>query len=253
MRKAAFLAALLLAVAGSPAAAQEVVVLKGGTRIELKKPWVKQGNLALLTRSDGTLLSVPVSEIDAAATRAARAAARAPAKAAPPVASSQSPVEAAKAAQEGPKAKVRITDSDVGHEYVGEPAAEGGKAASAEKAAAGPVPAPGEASLQVAGFTQERSGDKLVVRGTLQNSGAGRAVSTRLTVTALDADGKELGSADASLSKGALAGGESVDFVSSIPVGLEGPPAVSVRFTPQWVGGPVAPAFPNAPSASPRQ
>jgi hypothetical protein len=212
---------------------------------------VKQGNLALLTRSDGTLLSVPVSEIDAEATRAARAAARAPEKTSAAVPTSQTPVEAAKAAQEGPKAKVRITDADVGHEYVADPAAERPKDAQAEKSAA-PVSA-GAANLQVAGFTQEQSGDALVVRGTLQNSGAGRAVSTRLTVTALDADGKEIGSADAALSKGTLNGGESVDFVSTIPVGLEGPPAVSMRFTPQWIGGPPPPpAFPNAPSASTR-
>jgi hypothetical protein len=66
----------------------------------------------------------------------------------------------------------------------------------------------------------------------------------------LDANGNELGSADASLSKGALDGGESVEFMTSIPVGMAAP-AVSVRFTPQWVGGPPPPpAFPNAPSAS---
>jgi hypothetical protein len=47
-----------------------------------------------------------------------------------------------------------------------------------------------------------------------------------------------------------LDGGESVEFMTSIPVGMAAP-AVSVRFTPQWVGGPPPPpAFPNAPSAS---
>jgi hypothetical protein len=241
-------AAIVLAAAGSPAAAQEVVVLKGGTRIALKKPWVRQGNLALLTRSDGALLSVPVSEIDAQATRAAREAARAPKPEPAAPAEAATPVEAARAAQEAPKARVRITDADVAHEYVPETA----PAAPGEAASQNAPPAAAESRLYVSGFTQESGDGVLMVKGTLQNGGAGRAVNTRLTVTALDADGKELGSTEASLSKGSLDGGENVEFAASVPVGREGPPAVSVKFTPQWIGGPPTPVFPAAlPPASP--
>jgi hypothetical protein len=56
------------------ASAAEVAVLRGGTKIELKAPLVRQGNTVLLTRADGTLLSLPASELDLAATAAANAA-----------------------------------------------------------------------------------------------------------------------------------------------------------------------------------
>ena len=65
------LSAALSLVIGGSALAAEVVVLRGGTRIELKKPWVRQGNNALLTRADGTLLSVPVHQGCRAETRGA--------------------------------------------------------------------------------------------------------------------------------------------------------------------------------------
>ena len=43
----------------SVAAAPDVVVLRGGTRIELKQPPMRQGNNVLLTKKDGTLLTEP--------------------------------------------------------------------------------------------------------------------------------------------------------------------------------------------------
>ena len=68
-----FTAAVLTAAACGLAVAAlgDVVVLKGGTVVPLKQPIVRKGNTAYLTRADGTLLSVPVSEIDRAATAAA--------------------------------------------------------------------------------------------------------------------------------------------------------------------------------------
>ena len=70
MKKAAV--ALLTALCAGPAFAADVVVLKGGGKIELKQPPVRRGNTVLLTRKDGTLLSVPFSEIDQKATAAAK-------------------------------------------------------------------------------------------------------------------------------------------------------------------------------------
>ena len=110
------LPALLFAAGASLFAAADVVVLKGGTKINLQKPVVQRGNVALLTRSDGTLLSVPMSEIDwkaTAAARAAQASARPPGPAvtAPP----QSPAQAARASRDGPRERVKLTDSDVQH------------------------------------------------------------------------------------------------------------------------------------------
>ena len=82
-RGSAVVAALFVAAAGLALA--DVVVLKGGTVVTLKQAWVRRGNTAYLTRADGTLLSVPVTEIDreatAAANHSAAAAAPAPAEA----------------------------------------------------------------------------------------------------------------------------------------------------------------------------
>ena len=68
-RRSAVAAALFVAAAGLTLA--DVVVLKGGTVVTLKQAWVRRGNTAYLTRADGTLLSVPVTEIDREATAAA--------------------------------------------------------------------------------------------------------------------------------------------------------------------------------------
>src|ERR1700682_2136070 len=94
--------------------ASEVAVLRGGTRIELKSPLIRQGNTVLLTRADGTLLSLPASELDLAATAAANAA---PSKRSSPAAArvSETAAGAPRAGREGPKARVRVTGADVGH------------------------------------------------------------------------------------------------------------------------------------------
>ena len=106
--------------------------MKGGARVELKKPAERRGDLILLTRADGTLLSVRESEIDWKATadlRAARAPARNPSAAvtAPP----ESPAQAARQGREGPRAKVKLTDADVQH--VGEESPEAGEKKAPER------------------------------------------------------------------------------------------------------------------------
>ena len=107
-------AAALFAGTAAFALAGDVVVLKGGTVISLKQPMVRRGNTVYLTRTDGTLLSVPASEIDRDATAAARpgrAGARPGGRAGGvhPRRRGRAPTK------DGPKARVRITDADVSH------------------------------------------------------------------------------------------------------------------------------------------
>lgn len=208
----------LLLFAAASALAADVVVLKGGTRIELKQPWVQQGNNALLTRTDGTLLSVPVSEIDLKATAAARKAPPpkpAPAIAGPPT----SPAEAARAVKEGPQARVKITDSDVGHAAPAE---------GEEKPSGGIT----NSHLEVADFTQEKSGGNLILRGMLRNVGATTATQAKLGVSVLDDQGNRIGSGSATLSGPTVEAGNAVAFTGMVPVGDK--TVGSVRFTPQW-------------------
>jgi len=218
--RAGFLAALLAATAAFAGA--DVVVLKGGTVVPLKQAWVRRGNTAYLTRADGTLLSVPVSEIDREATAAANQA-RPSASAAPAVPPS-TPAEAVRATSEAPKARVRITDADVSHPLDLDAAAatEEGKEAAA----------PGGPRVEVADYTQEFVGEALAVKGSLRNPGQGLAENVRMGVSAFDEKGQAIDGAQAILSKGSIASGQTVDFTASLKVGSK--TVANIRFNPQW-------------------
>lgn len=233
--------AVLMALAAGIAAAGDVVVLRGGVRIELKQAPVRQGNNVLLTQRDGTLLSVPYSEIDSKATAEARAVA----SSAPPVPSAKVPVpetpaEAARATRGGPKARVRLTDADVGH-YL-----ESGSAPGEEKKDESGASGPGR--VDIADYSQSKNGDNLLVRGSLRNLGTTVALNTRLTVAAIDDKGQTINAAEASVSSGTLEPGKTINFTATIPVGSK---AVGVvRFTPQWIAqAPPAEAAAAAPQA----
>jgi hypothetical protein len=237
------LAVALLVGTASFAPAAEVVVLKGGTVVELKEHWVRRGNTAYLTRADGTLLSVPVSEIDREKTAAANHAAAAPQPKAAPAASPATPAEIARATKDTPKARVRITDADVSHPLDLDQAAAPGE----EKKEAGP------SKVEVAEWTQEKNGETLTVRGTLRNVGQANAEGVRLQVYAIDEKGQSIDGAAASLSKGTIEPGQTIDFNGSMKVGER--TVASLRFAPQWAAPkpppPAAGARPAAPAAAP--
>jgi hypothetical protein len=215
--------AVLLLVFPAAASLAEVVVLKGGTVVNLQRPPVRKGNNVLLTRADGTLLSVPASDIDRTATAAANAA---PAPAPPPVAAPPATLaEAARAAREVPKARVRITDANVAHgDSSPEPAAADADAPKETASGAGRV--------DVADYSQEKSGEALVVRGTLRNPGSTSATSVRMTVTALDSKNQPIASGEAGISSAAIEPSKTAAFSITIPVGKVA--VASLRFTPRW-------------------
>jgi hypothetical protein len=222
-------AALALCLAGG-AAAREVVVLRGGVVIELKQPWVLRGRSALLTRKDGTLLSVPVSEIDLEATAAAKSkSASPPARSRPASRSASTPAVAAKVSRNLPKSKVRITDDQVSHTQAA------ALAHGASERADGRTFA-GVARVDVPQYDQERAGSRLIVRGTLRNSGAAPAESLRMSVHALDGKGDTIATADARLSRGSIEPGRTADFTATLDVGETF--VGTIRFFPQWAGAP---------------
>jgi hypothetical protein len=230
-------ASIVLVLAGAVASA-DVIVLKGGAVINLKKPPEVRGNTVLLTRTDGTLLSVRASEIDRGATAAARSTAAAPK---PPVAApapAATLVEAARATREVPKARVKISDADVSHH---EAAAQASGEAAAGEAAPEVDASAGAGRVEVAEYTQEKSGDALVVRGSLKNPGATPAAGVRMSVTAIDTKGQAISSADAGLSNAVIDPSRTVAFSVTIPVG--GRVVGSIRFSPRWISSaPAAPA-----------
>jgi hypothetical protein len=227
-------AAILLTFLFAGVLSADVVVLKGGAVISLKSPPVRRGDTVLLTRTDGTLLSVPLSEIDREATASARAKEGPPAPAATSVPAATL-AGAARAAREVPKARVRITDADVSH---GEAAAAEAEGAAAEgegdKEADSTT---GAGRVEVADYSQEKSGDALVVRGTLRNPGATPAMNVRMTVTAIDSKGQTITSGEAGVSNGVIEPSRTVAFSVTIPVGSR--PVGSLRFSPRWVAPPL--------------
>jgi hypothetical protein len=234
MRWASGLAAAVL-ICAAAALEGDVVVLKGGTVIPLKQPVVRRGNTAYITRADGTLLSVPASEIDRDATAAAN---RPVAAAVPETAPASTPAGAVGAAKEGPKARVRITDADVSHplEYDATTGADKDK----EKKDQGP----GAPKVEVADYTREKSGATLVLKGTVRNVGQGAAENVHMAVTAIDEKGQSIDGANANLSKGTVGAGASVDFNASLNVGDK--TVATLRFEPQWTAPP-----PPAPTPRP--
>jgi len=213
--------AVLLLVFPAAASLAEVIVLKGGAIVNLQRPPVRKGNNVLLTRSDGTLLSVPASDIDRTATAAANAA---PAPAPPPVAAPPATLaEAARAGREVPKARVRITDANVAH----------GDSSPAPAAADAPKEtASGAGRVDVADYSQEKSGEALVVRGTLRNPGSTIATNVRMTVSALDSKNQPIASGEAGISSAAIEPSKTAAFSITIPVGKVA--VGSLRFTPRW-------------------
>jgi len=208
------------------AAAREVVVLKGGARMELSAPMVRQGNVVLLTRTDGTMFSVPASEIDFAATAALKTA---PPPAPPSqavVAAPSSPAEAARAPRS--KARVRITDNDVNHN-LDVPASEAEK----KKAAGGLTPA----RVEVGDYNQSKNGDMLAVHGVLRNVGASTAMGVRVGIAALGDKGETLASSEGTLSGGTIEPGQQIEFSAGLKVGPK--IVTSLRFSPIWTPAPL--------------
>lgn len=247
MRKAIVLMALVATWALAATGFAEVIVLKGGSRLELSKPYVVRGSQAILTLKDGTVLSVAASEIDRDATAAARAAATQ--KAAPPSPpAATSPAEAARAQQGASKAKVHLGDSDVGHDYAPTPDDAGGESA----------PAASDARIEVADWDKTPGDGSVTVHGNVRNSGGTTAQAVGLMVSIRDEDGKTTGSSTASLPSPTLEPGASMPFTASIAAsGKVG----SVRFQPRW-DVPVppkeksgakqgSPASPAAPASKP--
>jgi hypothetical protein len=231
----ATLAVFAVAATSRPAAAAEAVVLKGGGRIELASPPVQQGNNALLTRTDGTLFSVPMSEVDwkaTAALKTQKSEAPKPAVVAPP----STPAEAVRTGREE-KARVKVTDADVGHQA--EPPPANGQE---KKASQMPANSP---RVELLDYTQQKQGDMLVVNGQLQNPGTLPATNVRLAVTATGEDGVQIGSTAAVLSNGTIEGGKTVSFTASIAAGDR--VVAALRFSPQWWSPPPPPPSAGGP------
>lgn len=210
------LAVAVLACLSGIAGADEIW-LKDGRRIVTKKPFVKKGSLALLTTTDGVLLSLPLVEIDLEKTAAekARGAATEPL----PTPSPRKPLTPAEAAKQktGRRAAVVLTDDTIAH-GIGDEAAEKKEG-------------DGEGRVDIANTSVTRSKDGYAFTGSVINGGGGEVSAVAVTVEIVGKDGRTFSSAFAQLAKDTLAPGEKSTFTASAP--LEGE-AASYRYLPHW-------------------
>jgi hypothetical protein len=218
-------AVVVLAFLAGIAGADEIW-LKDGRRIVTKKPLVTKGSLALLTTTDGVLLSIPLSELDLEKTAAEKARRAAPTPA--PTPNLLKPITPAEAAKQkgGRKASVVLTDDTIAH-GIGD---ETGEKREGE----------GEGRVDVANTSATKTKDGYSFSGSVINGGASEVSGVSLTVEIVGKDGKTFSSAFAQIAKDTLAPGEKSTFTASTP--LEGE-AASYRYVPHWqVRIPVKPA-----------
>ncbi len=204
--------------------AAEVVILKDGRTYSLARPVTVKGGQAILNLSDGRLLSVRTSEIDAQKTAAANAATPPKAAAPTPVATpSGSIADAVKAAPKR-KATIIITDADVASGLA--PGADAGT--------------PQEGKVEVVGVTSSKGGGGYSVSAQVVNSGEGDAKGITVAVEAVGEKNATVGSTFATLAKTDLASGERTALQATITTNKN---VVNFRFIPKWrVEVPVKPA-----------
>ena len=228
----------------------DVVVLKDGATIQTSKPYVVKGSQALLTLPDGTLTSIPASQIDAqktAAANAPRVAKPGAAIAAPP----QSPGEAAR--QKGTrKATVVLSDEDILHPLSVGGGSAGGGGAAGERGATGD-------RVEVSGMSSSRENGIITVTGSLQNTGGVEVSGVSVTVEVVGDSNNTLASSFGKIAKDVLQPGEKTTF--SAEFADEG--VTNYRCVPRWqvrvpvshaseAGAPAAPpAGDQTPAAAP--
>jgi hypothetical protein len=210
------------------------VILRDGQVIATKKPYVVKGKIAILTRTDGSLVSIPVEEIDLGKTAAAAAVKPAAPKTEPTPAAPKKPTTPAEAARvkPGKRATVVLTDADVRTSVPAEP--EGEKTEKGD----------GEVSISGTNATRTKSGYS--INGSVVNSGKGDVRGASVTIELVGENSKTLATTRGILAKDLLAPGEKSTFTAEVESETE---AKSFRYLPSWqVTVPVKAAEPGSAS-----
>ncbi|HEV7668097.1 MAG TPA: FxLYD domain-containing protein [Thermoanaerobaculia bacterium] len=203
---------LLVALVAGTTARADWLVLRDGSRLEVKGTWKVSGKQIVFTSIDGKLSSLRGDQVDLeASARATEEAVRA---------SEEAEVESAPAEEVKPKARWSFTDKDFPH-----PQAEGttadvdgdqGGAKTGAKTTPTETPKPG---LEVVVWSQsiDPARNRIRVSGTLQNAGKDMAASIELEIQLVDRQGVVVGAQPAVVQKPSLAPGESTDFSTTFP------------------------------------
>ncbi len=223
--------AVAIAVAPSPRADADLLVLRDGNRVETSGGWEVKGRVVVFKTADGTLASLRLSEVDLEASDRATAEAAARRAAAE---------EAAKKPAEKRKPVLVLTDADIARatetpaegdgETVEEAAAESGEepaagesteaSASGEAAPSTPGSESAEAGkngLVVDSWEQQGDAKGILIRGVVRNDSDQIATGVAVAVRIYDDAGGLLSRATAPLDDAVLPPGASADFRAFFP------------------------------------
>ncbi len=191
------------------AAAADWLVLRDGSRIEVKGAWKVSGKQIVFTEmEEGRLSSIrgDLVDLDASA-RATEEALHAP----------DAAVADPSGVETKPKARWSFSDKDFTRAAaVEEPSVADGGEDGAEGAKAPPAP---KSDLDVVVWSQsvEPARNRIKVSGTLLNGGKNMAASVVLEVQLIDRQGVVVGAQSAVLQRTSLAPGETSDFSTTFP------------------------------------
>jgi hypothetical protein len=199
------------------------IVLKGGKTLTTSRPLVVKGKNAVVTLKDGTVVSLPLAEIDEPKTAEANKR-KVSVEAAPNVRKPETPAEAARV-KNSRKAAISLTDDDVSH-----PFGPGGTTQAQGKEE-------GDGRVEVVSVTVKKEKSGYTLSGSVFNSGKADVLAVAVTVEAVGEDNKTLATAFANIAKDTLTPGEKSAFTAEIPV--EGA-VTNFRYVPHWQSNPIA-------------
>jgi hypothetical protein len=234
MRLISLFVTCLITVLAVRSASGADVILKDGQSIAVAKPYVVKGKMAILTRTDGSLVSIPVDDVDVEKTAAAAAkpASPAPEPTPAPVKKATTPAEAARA-KAGKRSTVVLTDAEVRSSVPAGPSGE-----TKEK---------GDGAVSISGANATRTKSGYTINGSVVNSGKGDVQGITVTIELVGESGTAMLTTQGTLAKDALAPGEKATFTAEVESETE---AKSIRYVPSWqVTMPVKVAEPSGGSS----
>jgi hypothetical protein len=217
-RRPALLGALgfsaLLVLPGTVGA--DWLVTREGARMEIQGHWQVKGKLVVFTRTDGTLASLRLSEVDLEASERLTAEAVEAAVAA----ETEEATRQAAPEPEKKKSKFVLTDADF-RKPEAPPAAEGeeGKAQTVTPEGQEVGESASQETVVVGSWRQaaRTEGDGLDIFGVLQNTGNELATDVALTVELFAETGEQLGTSQAVLSAPGIRPNASITFRAAFP------------------------------------
>jgi len=208
--------ALLSGLAGALPAVADSIVLTDGRTLQSAGPYMVKGRQALIKQPDGTLVSIPLAEIDVEKTAAARQMSEAPAST--PTPSVRKPLTPAEAARQksGRKAALVLTDDEVA-QSIG--STDGEKKEEIEE------------RVEIGNTNATKVKGGYAIAGSVINSGKIDVSGVSVTIEAIGEGNKTIATAFGQVAKDNLSSGEKSSFTANLTTDKD---ATIFRYVPRW-------------------